>query len=92
MGKLDQPAPPSKWQLEQDRWQREMLRACGLAIGRWLEQRGALSKPIRTLELYELEGMANEVIGTYNELREKRRKELNLKFREDGDYEFLGDA
>jgi hypothetical protein len=92
LDQLNQPAPPSKWQLEQDRWQREMLRACGLAIGHWLEKRGALSKPIRTLELFELEGMAADVIGTYNELREKRRKELNLKFREDGDYDFLGSA
>lgn len=74
---------PTRHQQELDVWQRQLWRECGLAIGRWLEQRGAasagrLGKPIASLELHELEGMAWACVSRYGELREARRQELCL--------------
>jgi hypothetical protein len=61
-----------------DEWQRQMWRRCGLAIGRWLEQRGRLDKPIKSLGLHELEGMAWAAIAEYGNVREEKRRELAL--------------
>ena len=66
------------YQTEQDAWQRQLWRECGLAIGRWLEQRGRLDQPIAALQLRELEGMAWACIARYTDLREARHIELSL--------------
>lgn len=61
-----------------DEWQRALWRDCGLAIGRWLEQRGHLDQPISAFRLHELEGMAWACVARYSDIREARRVELNL--------------
>jgi hypothetical protein len=41
----------------------------GEAIGRWLEERGKLNQPIRSLEKHELTGMAWSAISAYLDKR-----------------------
>lgn len=75
----EEPGPAdTPYQREQDAWQRQLWRECGLAIGRWLEQRGRLDQPIAVLQLRELEGMAWACVARYGDIREARRAELNL--------------
>jgi hypothetical protein len=69
---------PSPYQQVQDEWQRRLWRTAGLAIGQWLEERGRLHQPIRSLQLNELEGMAWSAISAWLAVRETRRIELNL--------------
>jgi hypothetical protein len=69
---------PTQHQQELDAWQREMWRQIGLAIGRWLEQRGRLHQPIKSLQLHELEGIAWAAVSEYGAIREAKRLELNL--------------
>lgn len=61
-----------------DKFTAHLFDEAGLAIGRWLEERGDLHKPIQTLERYELAGMAWAAISKYQDLREERRRELCL--------------
>lgn len=52
--------------------------AAGEAIARWLEGRGKLNQPIRSLEKHELIGLAWAAISAYLEKREELgRQEAN---------------
>lgn len=49
-----------------------------MAIGQWLIDDGKnLGRPIASLRIEELEGMAWAAIGAWQEMREQRRQELN---------------
>lgn len=72
------PPPASAHQSAQDAWQAETWTACGLAIGRWLEERGRLDQPIAILKRHELAGMAWAAVAEWLERREVRRQELRL--------------
>jgi hypothetical protein len=76
----DTPAHPrdTPYQRAQDEWQRNLWRECGLALGRYLEQRGHLEHPIARLRLDELEGMALAVVARYLDIREAKRRELGI--------------
>jgi len=68
---------PSPFQSEQDKWQQEMWNTVAMAIGEWLtDAQINLNRPIRSLRREQLLGMAWAVIGTYNDLRAQRAREL----------------
>ena len=48
-----------------DEWQAHVARQAGKAIGEWLEGRGRLDRPIRSLTLPDLEAMAQNAISTF---------------------------
>lgn len=70
--------PIDEHQFTLDKFTAQLFDEAGLAIGRWLEQRGNLHKPIASLERYELAGIAWAAISKYQDLREERRKQLCL--------------
>lgn len=70
------PAPASAHQQTQDAWQAQMWEAVGLAIGRWLEERGRLEQPIAALKRHELTGMAWAAISEWLAIRETKRREI----------------
>lgn len=49
---------------------RALWRASALAIGAWLEQNGSLDRPIRTLRIEELEGIAVAAVSAYQQFRQ----------------------
>jgi len=62
---------------EQDEWNRQLWRTISLAIGEWLtDSQMNLNRPIRSLTLDELNGMAWTAIGTYNDMLEQRARQL----------------
>jgi hypothetical protein len=65
-----QPPPPARDPLAE-----LLFTAAGEAIGHWLEARGKLSQPIRSLEKHELMGMAWAAVSTYLD----KRQELELQ-------------
>ena len=48
-----------------DEWQAHVAREAGKAMGEWLEGRGKLHQPIRSLTLPDLEAMAQNAISTF---------------------------
>ena len=49
---------------------RALWRASAMAIGNWLEQNGSLERPIRTLRIEELEGIAVAAVSAYQKFRQ----------------------
>ena len=48
-----------------DEWQAHVTREAATAIGEWLEGRGGLHQPIRSLTMPELEAMAQNAISRF---------------------------
>ncbi|MGP6089777.1 hypothetical protein [Antarctobacter jejuensis] len=48
-----------------DEWQAHVTRAAAREIGKWLEARGRLDRPIASLGLSDLDAMASRAIGRY---------------------------
>ncbi len=48
-----------------DEWQAHVTRAAAQEIGKWLEARGRLDRPIASLELSDLEAMATVAISRF---------------------------
>lgn len=48
-----------------DEWQAHTTREAAKAIGKWLEGRGRLHQPIRSLTMPELEAMASNAIARF---------------------------
>jgi hypothetical protein len=62
---------------EQDEWQKKMWESVALAIGQWLTDAEIdLGRPIRSLKQTELLGMAWAAIGTWNDLKTARLRQL----------------
>jgi hypothetical protein len=57
-----------------DQWQAHVTREAAKAIGEWLEARGRLHQPIRSLTLSELEAMASNAIARFVVLGSERIK------------------
>ena len=55
-----------------DEWQAHVTREAAKAIGEWLEGRGRLHQPIRSLTMPELEAMAQNAIGRFIVLASQR--------------------
>ncbi len=56
-----------------DEWQAHVMRQAALAIGRWLEARGRLERPINSLTRHDLECMAENAISRFIVLASRRR-------------------
>lgn len=56
-----------------DQWHRHVTEEAALAIGRWLEARGRLDRPIASLTRPELEAMATAAISRFIVLASERR-------------------
>lgn len=52
-----------------DEWTAYLWAETGMAIGRWLEDRGKLDQPILSLTREELAGMAWAAVSRYQDLR-----------------------
>ncbi len=55
-----------------DEWQAHVTREAALEIGRWLEARGRLHRPVASLTLPELEAMAMAAISRFVVLASER--------------------
>jgi hypothetical protein len=55
-----------------DEWQAHVAHEAAKAIGEWLEGRGRLHQPIRTLTMPELEAMAQNAISRFIVLASQR--------------------
>ena len=51
--------------MTEDEWQAHVTREAGREIGGWLEARGRLDRPIRSLTLRDLEAMADNAISRF---------------------------
>lgn len=51
--------------MSSDEWQAHVTREAALEIGRWLEARGRLHRPVASLTLPELEAMAVVAISRF---------------------------
>jgi hypothetical protein len=58
-----------------DEWQAHVTTEAALAMGRWLEARGRLDRPIAGLTRKDLECMASNAIGRFILLASERRTE-----------------
>lgn len=56
-----------------DEWQTHVTTEAALAMGRWLEARGRLDRPIATLTRKDLECMASNAISRFIVLASERR-------------------
>lgn len=56
-----------------DEWQAHVTTEAALAMGRWLEARGRLDRPIATLTRKDLECMASHAISRFIVLASERR-------------------
>jgi len=56
-----------------DEWQAHVTTEAALAMGRWLEARGRLDRPIATLTRKDLECMAMSAISRFIVLASERR-------------------
>jgi hypothetical protein len=61
--------------MSDDEWQAHTTREAAKAIGQWLEARGRLHLPIRSLTMPELEAMASNAIDRWVVLNSHRIKE-----------------
>jgi hypothetical protein len=59
----------------EDEWQAQVTREAAKEIGGWLEARGRLDRPIRSLTLRDLEAMADNAISRFIVLASRRVKE-----------------
>ena len=57
-----------------DEWQAHVTTEAALAMGRWLEARGRLDRPIASLSRKDLECMALNAISRFIVLASERRK------------------
>jgi len=55
-----------------EEWQAHTTHEAALAIGEWLEARGRLHRPIRSLTMRELEAMAQNAISRFIVLTSQR--------------------
>ena len=55
-----------------DQWQAHVTHEAAKAIGEWLERRGRLHQPIRSLTMPELEAMAQSAISHFIVLASQR--------------------
>lgn len=55
-----------------DAWQAHVTREAAKAIGEWLEGRGRLHQPIRSLTMFDLECMASNAIARFVVLGSRR--------------------
>jgi hypothetical protein len=55
-----------------DEWEAHVAHEAGKAIGEWLEGRGKLHQPIRSLTMPELEAMAQNAISRFIVLASQR--------------------
>ena len=55
-----------------DEWQAHVTREAARAVGAWLEARGRLHRPIRSLTMPELEAMASNAIARFIVLASER--------------------
>lgn len=58
-----------------DAWQAHVTREAAKAIGEWLEGRGRLAHPIRSLTMHDLECMASNAIARFVVLSSQRIRE-----------------
>lgn len=59
-----------------DEWQAHVTREAAKAMGEWLEGRGRLHQPIRSLTMPELEAMAQNAIDRFIVLASQRVAEV----------------
>ena len=59
----------------EDEWQKHVTHEVALAIGQWLEGRGRLNQPIRSLTMSDLEAMASNAISRFVILGSQKLKE-----------------
>ena len=55
-----------------DEWQAHVVHEAGKAIGEWLNARGNLQQPIRSLSMPDLEAMAQNAISQFIVLTSRR--------------------
>ena len=55
-----------------DEWQAHVAHEAAKAIGEWLEARGKLHQPIRSLTMHELEALAQNAISQFIVLTSQR--------------------
>lgn len=55
-----------------DEWQAHVTREAAKAIGEWLEARGRLNQPIRSLTMHDLDCMASNAIARFVVLSTRR--------------------
>ena len=58
--------------MTEDEWQAHVTREAAREIGGWLEARGRLDRPIRSLTLRDLEAMADNAISRFIVLASRR--------------------
>ena len=58
--------------MTEDEWQAQVTREAAREIGAWLEARGRLDQPIRSLTLRDLEAMAQNAISRFIVLASRR--------------------
>jgi len=68
-----------------DEWQTHITREAAKAIGRWLEGRGGLHQPIRSLTMRDLEAMAARandrfVVLAAARIRDEPEESTNLRW------------
>ncbi|MEJ1936269.1 hypothetical protein WDZ92_39255 [Nostoc sp. NIES-2111] len=61
--------------MTEDEWQAHVTREAAREIGAWLEARGRLDRPIRSLSLRDLEAMADNAISRFIVLASHRSNE-----------------
>lgn len=61
--------------MTENEWLDHVTHKAAEAIGQWLERRGNLHRPINSLTMPELEGMAAAAISRYANLRTERQRE-----------------
>ena len=62
--------------MTEDEWQALVTREAAREIGAWLEARGRLEKPIRSLTMRDLEAMADNAISRFIVLASRRIQEM----------------
>ncbi|MFN4140279.1 hypothetical protein [Aestuariivirga sp.] len=58
--------------MTEDEWQAHVTREAAREIGGWLEARGRLDQPIRSLTMRDLEAIADNVISRFIVLASRR--------------------
>lgn len=58
-----------------DEWQAHVTREAAMEIGKWLEARGRLDRPIASLRLTELDALASVAISRFVALASQKIKE-----------------
>lgn len=62
-----------------DEWQAHVTREAAMAIGSWLEGRGRLHQPIRSLTVRDLEALASAAIARFIVLASERIREAECR-------------